>query len=197
MWLKKRESYEVVTLSVLFHNRNEREVDASRTLARKAGVKLHLECSLPYLREAVDLDEGLRSRLESKNIPSTLIPYRNLIFYSLGSYFAVVNDCSTVVVSHNKDDIGRFPDVSHEFVQKINELLILGAPDVPITVEAPLLNYRKEDVFALAVELGVPLSDTWSCWGTAEFHCGRCLGCETRKRLFASFGLRDDTVYIR
>lgn len=49
---------------------------------------------------------------------------------------------------------------------------------------APLRGLSKTQVFSLAVELGVPTRDTYSC-ENADGPCGRCLSCEDRERLDA------------
>lgn len=49
---------------------------------------------------------------------------------------------------------------------------------------APLRSLSKSQVFALAVELGVPIGNTYSC-EDADGPCGRCLSCGDRERLDA------------
>lgn len=196
LWLNSRHAKGVISLSIIFHRRNVREIESARRLAMKANVEQHIECDASFLKEVFDLDENIRNRAISRNVPTTFIPFRNAIFYSIASYFAYLNDCDRIVVGHNREDVVLFPDVSREYIEAYNSLLSKGSLDAEIRIEAPLINYTKREVFGLAIELGVPLEDTWSCWGTGEFHCGTCPGCMNRKQLFAAFGLNDVTRYL-
>jgi 7-cyano-7-deazaguanine synthase len=53
----------------------------------------------------------------------------------------------------------------------------------------------KLEVVRLALELGVPLELTWSCWREGDFHCGVCDGCVKRKEVFKALGVKDVTEY--
>lgn len=48
------------------------------------------------------------------------------------------------------------------------------------TIYAPFLDRTKADIAYRALELGVPLDMTWSCYKGGEYHCGRCGTCVER-----------------
>ena len=49
-------------------------------------------------------------------------------------------------------------------------------------LDAPLAQYAKAAVVALAADLSVPLDVTWSCLRAGPDPCRRCLGCVARAR---------------
>ena len=74
-----------------------------------------------------------------------------------------------------------YSDCSPEFIQVMErsyEFHTGGA----ITIAAPFLYWRKQDVYHLAAELKVPFSLTHSC-EAANVPCGRCRSCLDRHML--------------
>ena len=54
---------------------------------------------------------------------------------------------------------------------------------------------RKAEIIRLGHQLGVPLSNTWSCYKGEEYQCGICPTCRSRIDGFAKAGVTDYTVY--
>ena len=48
-------------------------------------------------------------------------------------------------------------------------------------VAAPLINYNKNDIVMVALENGVPLELTRSCYQDGEKNCGICESCTRLK----------------
>lgn len=195
LYLVRRNAERCSTLSITFHRRNKREVEAARAIAEAAGVEEHVELELGFLREAVDLDASIRAEVERHGAPLTFIPFRNLIFYSIGCYCAWVRGLDRVVAGHNAEDARLFPDVGRQVLDSFNELVWSTLPWRRVRVEAPLLGMSKLEVVRLAAELGVPLELTWSCWREGEVHCGVCEGCRKRREVFRELGIKDATEY--
>ena len=65
---------------------------------------------------------------------------------------------------------------------------------VPIVLETPFLHMRKSEEVRLAVELGVDLSHTWTCYAGDEAPCGQCDSCMLRARAFAEADMEDPLV---
>ncbi len=51
---------------------------------------------------------------------------------------------------------------------------------MPEFIHAPFIEKSKADIAVRALELGVPLHMTWSCYKGGENHCGRCGTCVER-----------------
>jgi 7-cyano-7-deazaguanine synthase len=197
LYLVKGRGGRCATLSIDFHRRNRREVEAARAIAEAAGVEEHAELNLSFMREAVDLGDEIRNEVGGHGIPLTFIPYRNLVFYSVGCYWGWTKGLGTVVVGHNAEDRNLFSDVGPDLIEAFNSLAAPMVPWRPVRVEAPLLGMGKLEVVRLALELGVPLELTWSCWREGEVHCGVCEGCVKRKEVFRALGVKDVTEYDR
>jgi 7-cyano-7-deazaguanine synthase len=195
LYLVKRRKERCETLSIDFHRRNRREVEAARAIAVAAGVEEQTELNLSFLREAVDIGGEIRREVEARGIPLTFIPYRNLVFYSVGCYWAWTKGLGTVVVGHNAEDRNLFSDVGQDLIEAFNSLAAAMIPWRSVRVEAPLLGMGKLEVVRLALELGVPLELTWSCWREGDLHCGVCEGCVKRKEVFRALGVKDVTEY--
>jgi 7-cyano-7-deazaguanine synthase len=60
-------------------------------------------------------------------------------------------------------------------------------------IHTPLIEMNKADIVRKAVELGVDLSLTHSCYdpGSAGQPCGRCDSCLLRKKGFSEAGFTD------
>ncbi|MCX8203878.1 MAG: 7-cyano-7-deazaguanine synthase [Nitrososphaeria archaeon] len=195
LFMEARSSDRVVTLSVNYHKRNKREAEAARRIARAAGVVEHLEVDLQFIREAMDLDEGIKREVTELGVPLTFIPFRNLVFYSVGLYYAYVLRLERAVVGHVFEDASLFPDVGERNIAALNGIVERMVPWRRLRVVAPLLGMKKEEVVRTAIELGVPLELTWSCWLEGERQCGTCPGCRKRRETFARVGYQDPTEY--
>lgn len=57
--------------------------------------------------------------------------------------------------------------------------------DGAIGLEAPFIHFKKQELFRLALELGVPIDLTYSC-ESADRPCSKCLSCLDREALVAS-----------
>jgi len=53
----------------------------------------------------------------------------------------------------------------------------------------------KAGIVRRAVELGVDLSRTWSCYKGLDLHCGTCGTCVERREAFILAGVPDPTRY--
>ncbi len=66
LYLVKRRGERCATLSIDFHRRNRREVEAARAIAEAAGVEEQTELNLSFLREAFDLGDEIRREVRRR-----------------------------------------------------------------------------------------------------------------------------------
>jgi 7-cyano-7-deazaguanine synthase len=76
-----------------------------------------------------------------------------------------------------------YADCSTEFISAC-QAAILAAGESRVTIAAPFLGWRKDEVYAYARRERVPFSLTYSC-EAADGPCGRCLSCGDRRLLDA------------
>ena len=62
---------------------------------------------------------------------------------------------------------------------------------MPPQLIAPLVKDSKVDIVRRALELNVPIADTWSCYQGGETPCGVCDSCRIRDRALIEVGRSD------
>jgi 7-cyano-7-deazaguanine synthase len=153
------------------HGPNELEC-AQRHCAR-LGVKYEI-MRLPQLRGSSLTDGGA----------GVVVPNRNAIMLSLAVNVAVTAKADTITYACNADDNEHFPDCRPEFVAAMNAAV--HAAGYRVEICAPYIDRRKWWIGGTGRELGVDLSDTWSCYRGGEKPCGECPACQKRKDALAA-----------
>jgi 7-cyano-7-deazaguanine synthase len=127
-----------------------------------------------------------------ENMKSTVVPNRNMIMLSIAAGVAVAKNAETVWTGVHAGDHFVYPDCRPDFLSAANATIALGNQGFgPIVIQgenmipqqviyAPYLNETKADIALRALELDVPLSETWSCYQGGDMHCGRCGTCVER-----------------
>ncbi|MEM2236920.1 MAG: 7-cyano-7-deazaguanine synthase [Candidatus Caldarchaeum sp.] len=196
-WKLRIEGHTIIPLTFLTYRRNLREVEAVKKIASMVSQHPLKIVDVGFLREVVDLPQNVKDKIlhAAGDLPTILIPYRNIIFYSVAAHVACLEDASQVAGGHTLEDVGRIPDVGQGFFKELENLLQTSMPYSDVRILTPLIGLRKVDVLRLGVELGAPLNITWSCWGVLERHCGKCPGCLARREAFKLAGVPDETDY--
>lgn len=191
-WSLRRKGWDAEALSFQYFERPVQEADAARALAEAAGVPLRV-IEVPFLREAAVVPGAAVRRA-----PEGYVPARNLVFYSIAAGVAESVGASVLVGGHHGRDQDLFPDASPAFFRRFAALARMGVWSFRgsrFRVEQPLLGLDKEGVVKLALELGVPLPLTWSCYADGAVGCGTCASCRERLAAFAAIGAKDPLAY--
>lgn len=165
------------------------EVESATAVAAKAGVVEHRLFRLPDLREAEDIPSG-----RFGGLPTTYIPMRNSIFYSVAGSYAEEMRAPLIVGGHNRDDAKIFRDVSEKFFVNLESTLLSGSTILKrqqTRIRRPLRRKTKVQVVKLAASLGIPFELTWSCHRAGTEHCWECAGCLSRLESFRRAGILD------
>ena len=189
----KRQGYELYALSLLYHYRTPKEIRATKVLVEKCGAKL-IEVPIPFMRDVTDLREEGYPISFMENAPEGYMPMKNLIFYSLAIYYSEIYGINIIIGGHIQSDPNIYPDASREYFDGIENLGNQGTLPHPrrnIKILMPLIDKSKTEVLKLALELGVPLELTWSCFYTRKIPCGRCKACRERKPAFEDLKIPD------
>ena len=143
--------------------------------------------------DEMDVEEA---DLESDEIPSSYVPFRNANLLSMATSYAEANDCEAVFIGAHSEDFSGYPDCRPEFFEAFQQVVDVGTkPETEISVEAPFTEWSKTEIAARGTELGVPYDQTWSCYRAAEPACGTCDACAFRLQAFQANGLRDPVEY--
>jgi len=126
------------------------------------------------------------------NMKATVVPNRNMIMLSIAAGVAVNNSYKVVATGVHGGDHFIYPDCRPRFINAANAAISLGNagfgafPEVAENEHlaevmfTPFLYKTKADIAYRALELDVPLHETWSCYKGGDNHCGKCGTCVER-----------------
>ena len=117
----------------------------------------------------------------NKSAVSVWVPNRNGTFLNIAASFADSYGYKYIVFGANKEEGQTFPDNTQEFIDRINDSFEYSTQVKP-KVFAPLINFDKNDIVKKALETGVNLELTRSCYSDNAKHCGICESCVRLKR---------------
>jgi 7-cyano-7-deazaguanine synthase len=207
--LARRDGYEPVALSFRYGQRHDRELEAASAQASSFGAD-HVVVDLD-LRPvggsaltddiAVPKHDDVREVGSGQAIPVTYVPARNTVFLAVALGLAEVRGASAISLGVNAVDYSGYPDCRPEFLDAFEALAAVATKATTqdgrrIEVLAPLLELSKADIVELAVEVGVDLADTWSCYDPTDEGepCRHCDSCLLRAAGFATAGVADPLV---
>lgn len=134
--------------------------------------------------------------LESDEIPSSYVPFRNANLLSMAVSYAEANNCEAVFVGAHSEDYSGYPDCRPAFFHAFQQVIDVGTkPETSIELVAPFVDWSKTDIVERGVELNVPYDMTWSCYRAKEPACGACDACAYRLKAFQQAGIEDPIEY--
>lgn len=105
------------------------------------------------------------------------IPYRTLLFFSIGAALAQTRKLSEVYSGFINGNHAKELDCSAAF---LNELDALAENVGPVRFRMPFRHWSKAQVVSEAVRLGVAVGATYSCQLLSDIPCGACPNCVER-----------------
>jgi 7-cyano-7-deazaguanine synthase len=134
--------------------------------------------------------------LDSDEIPTSYVPFRNANLLSMATSYAEANDCSAVFIGAHSEDFSGYPDCRPAFFEAFQQVVDVGTkPGTDIDLVAPFVDWSKTDIAERGLELDVPYELTWSCYREAEPACGTCDACAFRLQAFQRAGVEDPIDY--
>jgi 7-cyano-7-deazaguanine synthase len=196
----KSEGYELYCLTFDYGQIAKREVESAKKIAKALGAKEHRIVDISFMRELYGpgvtalIDEKMR--MPERFERSIIVPFRNGVMLAIAAAHASSIGADAIFYGAQGDDARFYPDCRKDFASAISRAISLGTGS-KLEVKNPLADRTKADVLRMAVELGVPLELTWSCYLNGKLHCGRCESCKNRKRAFKAAGIKDPTEYAK
>ena len=142
---------------------------------------------------------------DADGLPTTFVPGRNLLFFTLAAAIAYRRSIRRLVGGMCETDYSGYPDCRDDTLKALQVALGLGL-DRRLVIDTPLMWRDKPATWALAERLGgaalVELirRDSHSCylgdhetahdWG---YGCGECPACELRAAGWQGFATNRDT----
>ena len=204
------EGYETYGLSFEYGQRHQIETKAARRVANSLGAKEHRLAKIDLrifggsaLTDEIDVPKQRSEKEIALGIPVTYVPARNTIFLSHALALAEVIGASDIFLGVNAIDYSGYPDCRPEFIEAFENLANLatkaGVEGRRFQIHTPLIKSSKAEIIRKAIELGVDLSLTHSCYDPSPegLACGGCDSCLLRLKGFCEAGLKDPIRYTK
>src|ERR1700751_4251937 len=204
------EGYEAYALSFEYGQRHQIETKAAQCVANSLGAKEHRVAKIDlrvFGGSALTDDVAVpKQRSETgipRGIPVTYVPARNTIFLAYALAWAEIIPASDIFLGVNAIDYSGYPDCRPEFIEAFENLANVGTKASVegrrLQIHTPLIKFSKAEIIRTAVELGVDLSLTHSCYDpTPEgVACGECDSCLLRLKGFHEAGMKDPIRYAK
>lgn len=185
-YLMKSQGYDLRLLSFDYGQRHRRELESARMIAEELGAPWHL-VDLKGLRvllkgsaltdDSVDVPKG---HYTSETQKLTVVPNRNMIFASILAGYAISEGADVLSLGVHASDYQTYPDCRPDFIDRLEGIVLSGNEGFikpEFRVETPLLYKNKTEILRMALDLGVPIEKTWSCYGgdvKVDCVCGTC-----------------------
>ncbi|MDD4329006.1 MAG: 7-cyano-7-deazaguanine synthase QueC [Aliarcobacter sp.] len=193
-WAKNRFDF-VETITFDYGQKHKIEIVQAKKIADILGVPNTLLniSAFTQLNDSALIDStqdiSIHHRVKT-NLPSSFVPNRNAIFFTLAHAFAQKQEIDNIIIGVNQTDYRGYPDCREEFIINIERTLNLGS-ESNIKFHYPLINLTKSEIFRLSKDEGVleiVLEKSHTCynddhitkfdWG---YGCGECPSCLIRK----------------
>jgi len=143
--------------------------------------------------DSIDVEEV---NLDSDEIPSSYVPFRNANLLSMATSYAEANDCEAIFIGAHSEDYSGYPDCRPEFFDAFHQAIEVGTkPATSIELVAPFVDWSKTEIAERGLDLDVPYELTWSCYREEAPACGTCDACAYRLKAFQEAGVEDPIEY--
>jgi 7-cyano-7-deazaguanine synthase len=193
----------VHSLSFDYGQKHAVELEAAERISKKLDVPFR-KVDISFIKDIVisNLFSGTGDVNEphalSANVPSSYVPYRNLLFLTVASGWAGTLKIRNLVTGVCQTDSSGYADCRDVFIKSAQATLNLATDftDGGIRIHTPLMWLSKAEEFRMAEKLGCLdfiLEETVTCYnGVMDRHdfgrgCGQCPSCRLRKKGFDEY----------
>jgi 7-cyano-7-deazaguanine synthase len=204
MWKLLGDGHQVDAVSFDYGQRHRKELDAATAVVAVARERFHT--SVPHdiidLRALGALLSASGSALVSstpvpdghyadESMKRTVVPNRNMIMLAAAAGIAIARKADVVAYGAHAGDHAIYPDCRAVFASAIDVAVRL-ADWHEVGLVRPFVSMTKRSIGLLALDIGVPIVSTWSCYKGGDLHCGTCGTCVERREALDGF---DPTEY--
>lgn len=203
--IARSQGYRCYALTIDYGQRHRVELEAACRVAAALGATDHLIVRVDLaaiggsaLTGSLQVPKDQPLHLIGQRIPPTYVPARNTVFLALALAWAEVLGATDIFIGANAVDYSGYPDCRPEYLAAFEQLANLATragveEGKRFRVHAPLLRMSKGEIIRRALELGVDLSLTHTCYdpGPKGEPCGGCDACLLRRKGFLEAGVPD------
>ncbi|MBE9030939.1 7-cyano-7-deazaguanine synthase QueC [filamentous cyanobacterium LEGE 11480] len=199
------DGYEVIALSLFYGQRHDCELEAAKRIVQHLKIQQHfiLDVNLSQWGGSSLTDQSIeipKTGVQADVIPSTYVPGRNTVFLSIALSLAEAQNATAIYLGINAVDYSGYPDCRPEYLAVVQQLAMLsskaGLEGHAPQLVAPLVMDSKVDIVKRALQLGVPIALTYSCYQGAPEPCGVCDSCRIRDKALIAAGQSDLATLI-
>jgi 7-cyano-7-deazaguanine synthase len=206
--IAQQQGFEVFALSFSYGQRHTAELESAKAVAQQFDVARHVVVDIDLRRfggsaltDDIEVPKGRDIRQVAEEIPVTYVPARNTIFLSYALAWAEVLVAGHIFIGVNAIDYSGYPDCRPEFIEAFERMANLATRvgvegDMPLRIEAPLLQLTKAQIIQKGIKLGVDYALTNSCYDPLDSGapCAECDACLLRAQGFRDARLSDPLV---
>lgn len=197
----KRDGFQCTALSFRYGQRHTIELERAAQIAALYGAEHRIiDINIGSFGGSALTDEAVAVPTEGTEIgviPPTYVPGRNTVFIAVGLSLAEAIDAERVYLGINSVDYSGYPDCRPEYLEAYQCLADLatkaGIEGRGARLTAPLAMMSKVEIVQTALELGVPITTTWSCYQGGTEPCGVCDSCRIRDEALRQAGYTELT----
>ncbi|WP_456432347.1 7-cyano-7-deazaguanine synthase QueC [Nitratifractor sp.] len=201
--MAKREGYAIVAVHFDYGQRTEtKERECFRLLCDDLEAVERYEIALPFFTQIgasalTDRSIEVPTRGIEPGVPVTYVPFRNGIFLSIAAAIAEKEGAEAIFIGVVEEDSSGYPDCREGFIHAMERAIDLGTKEeTKISIRMPLVHLKKSQIVSTALEIGVDLGHTWSCYRAEDRACGVCDSCRLRLKGFEEAGVNDPISYV-
>lgn len=193
----------VHAICFFYNQKHSGEIEIAKSICEKLDVNLKV-VDISFMKELVtsslfkdggDLDKG---HVLKEEVPSSFVPYRNLIFLTLASAWASTNKVKNIVTGVCETDYSGYADCRDVFIKSAQVTLNLATDfsDENVVIHTPLMWLTKAEEFKMAADLDCLdfiINETLTCYNGVETMnsygkgCGQCPSCRLRKKGYEEY----------
>jgi len=201
--IAQTEGYEIIALHFNYGQRTEsKELECFRKISSALNARESYEIDLPFFEQIgasalTDMDIDVPIGGLEAGVPVTYVPFRNGIFLSIATAIAEKHGAQALFIGVVEEDSSGYPDCRESYIEQMQKAINLGTKDETVLeIKMPLVALKKSQIVQKALELDVPLKDTWSCYKSEDMACGVCDSCRLRLKGFKEAGATDPIPYV-
>lgn len=186
-YIAKNDGYEIIAVHFNYGQRTQdRELKAFRDICDDLEILEKYEIDIPFFTQIgasalTDKNIDIPTGGVEAGVPITYVPFRNGIFLSITAAIAEKEEATAMYIGVVQEDSSGYPDCTDSFINDMKKAINQGTKeDTHIDIITPLVHLSKAQIVEVALELGVPLEHTWSCYKEEDEACGVCDSCRLR-----------------
>lgn len=205
----KSRGYQIFPISFNYGQKGSKEIEVVKRLSDKLGFHRPVFIDISSLRDIwknTQLTDASVEVMENYS-PSVVVPLRNGIFLMIAAAYAEQVDAELLIYGAHLNDAALrqdkpeplYPDCTPEFAKALEDAINRGRMgSKSLSISSPAREgLTKASLLKNSYNLiGDAIYETWSCYLSGEFHCGRCESCNNRKKAFRDAGIIDKTKYL-